>query len=55
MWTQLLEMATLQRIVISALLILTATFLFLAQGAEAARGPKITHKVRSLSKMLVCH
>ncbi|KAI9788671.1 MAG: Peptidyl-prolyl cis-trans isomerase B [Peltula sp. TS41687] len=38
-------MATLQRAVISVLLILTATFLFLAQTSEAAKGPKITHKV----------
>jgi len=38
-------MATVQRIVISFLLILTATFLFFAQGGEAAKGPKITNKV----------
>ncbi|MCJ1239811.1 Peptidyl-prolyl cis-trans isomerase B [Varicellaria rhodocarpa] len=38
-------MANLQRIVISALVILTATFLFFAQSSEAAKGPKITHKV----------
>jgi len=38
-------MATLQRIVISALLILTATFLFFAQTAQAAKGPRITSKV----------
>jgi len=38
-------MATLQRIVISALLILTATFLFMSQTVSAARGPKITNKV----------
>jgi len=38
-------MATLQRIVISFLLVLTATFLFMAQNVSAARGPKITHKV----------
>lgn len=39
------NMPNLQRIVISALLILTATFLFLAQGTEATKGPKITNKV----------
>ncbi|KAI9880406.1 MAG: Peptidyl-prolyl cis-trans isomerase B [Pleopsidium flavum] len=38
-------MANLQRVVISILLILTATFLFFAQSSEAAKGPKITHKV----------
>ncbi|KAM0147453.1 hypothetical protein ACHAQE_010141 [Botrytis cinerea] len=38
-------MLTLQRFVVSALLILTVTFLFFAQTAEAAKGPKITHKV----------
>lgn len=38
-------MFTLQRFVVSALLILTVTFLFFAQTAEAAKGPKITHKV----------
>ena len=39
-------MANLQRIVISLLLILTATFLFFAQTSQAAKGPKITNKVR---------
>ncbi|KAI9834857.1 MAG: Peptidyl-prolyl cis-trans isomerase B [Sarea resinae] len=38
-------MAALQRVLISVLLILTATFLFFAQCSEAAKGPKITHKV----------
>lgn len=38
-------MASLQRIVISALLILTFCFVYLAQATEAAKGPKITHKV----------
>ncbi|OCL08636.1 hypothetical protein AOQ84DRAFT_439454 [Glonium stellatum] len=38
-------MATLQRLVISVLLILTVTFVFFAQASEAAKGPKITHKV----------
>ena len=41
-------MANIQRIAISVLLILTATFLFLAQSAEAVRGPKITSKVSSM-------
>jgi len=35
---------TVQRVIISVLLILTATFLFV-QSTEAAKGPKITHKV----------
>jgi peptidyl-prolyl cis-trans isomerase B (cyclophilin B) len=39
------SMAGFQRIIISALLILTATLLFFAQSTEAAKGPKITHKV----------
>ena len=39
------NMANLQRAVISLLLILTAAFLFLAQTSQAAKGPKITHKV----------
>ena len=38
-------MFTLQRLVVSALLILTVTFVFFAQTAEAQKGPKITHKV----------
>jgi peptidyl-prolyl cis-trans isomerase B (cyclophilin B) len=38
-------MFTMQRFVVSALLILTVTFLFFAQTAEATKGPKITHKV----------
>ena len=42
------SMANLQRIVISFLLILTATFLFFAQSSEAAKGPKITSKVYSI-------
>ncbi len=39
------EMANLKNIVISVMVILTATFLFMSQSAEAAKGPKITHKV----------
>jgi peptidyl-prolyl cis-trans isomerase B (cyclophilin B) len=38
-------MANLNKIAISLMLILTVTFLFLAQTASAAKGPKITHKV----------
>ena len=44
----LLTMANLQRVVISLLLIVTAGFLFLAQTSSAAKGPKITNKVRGL-------
>ena len=39
------EMANLQRIIISLMVILTATFLFMGQTAQAVKGPKITHKV----------
>ena len=39
------EMANLQRIVVALMVILTATFLLFGQTAEAAKGPKITHKV----------
>jgi len=39
-------MATVQRLAISLLVILTAVFLFFAQTGEAqVRGPKITNKV----------
>ncbi|OCK82855.1 peptidyl-prolyl cis-trans isomerase B [Lepidopterella palustris CBS 459.81] len=38
-------MATLQRTIISVLVILTFTFVFFSQVSEAAKGPKITHKV----------
>lgn len=38
-------MASVQRFVISVLLILTITFVFFAQATEATKGPKITHKV----------
>lgn len=41
----LFAMATLQRVVISLLLIITAGFLFLAQTSSAAKGPLITNKV----------
>lgn len=39
------EMANIQRVIISLMVILTATFLFMGQTAQAAKGPKITHKV----------
>ncbi|TKA78533.1 Peptidyl-prolyl cis-trans isomerase B [Cryomyces minteri] len=38
-------MANMQRLLISVLLVLTFTFVFFAQSSEAAKGPKITHKV----------
>lgn len=38
-------MATFQRLIVSILLIATFSFLYFAQGSEAAVGPKITHKV----------
>ncbi|TKA79922.1 Peptidyl-prolyl cis-trans isomerase B [Cryomyces minteri] len=38
-------MANTQRLLISVLLVLTFTFVFFAQSSEAAKGPKITHKV----------
>ncbi|KAL6708714.1 Peptidyl-prolyl cis-trans isomerase B [Coniothyrium glycines] len=38
-------MASLQKAVISFLLVLAVTFMFLAQTSEASKGPKITHKV----------
>jgi peptidyl-prolyl cis-trans isomerase B (cyclophilin B) len=38
-------MLSLQRIVVTVLLFLTATFLFFAQTSAATKGPKITHKV----------
>jgi peptidyl-prolyl cis-trans isomerase B (cyclophilin B) len=38
-------MFNLQRIVVSALLMLTVVFVFFSQTAVAAKGPKITHKV----------
>ena len=41
-----ITMANFQRLVISLLLVLTASFLFLAQAAEATKGPKITNKVQ---------
>ena len=39
------NMANLQKIVVSLLLVLTASFVFLAQTSSAAKGPKITNKV----------
>jgi peptidyl-prolyl cis-trans isomerase B (cyclophilin B) len=41
----LFNMANLKNLVISLMVILTATFLFMGQSAEAAKGPKITNKV----------
>lgn len=41
----LLDMANLQRLMISLMVVLTAAFLFFGQTVEAAKGPKITHKV----------
>ncbi|MCJ1270003.1 Peptidyl-prolyl cis-trans isomerase B [Lobaria immixta] len=38
-------MANFQRVIISLLVVLTATFLFFAQSTEATKGPKITNKV----------
>jgi len=38
-------MAMIQRTLISVLLILTVVFVFFAQASDAAKGPKITHKV----------
>ncbi|KAK3699537.1 Peptidyl-prolyl cis-trans isomerase B [Vermiconidia calcicola] len=38
-------MANLQRLLISILLICTASFVYFAQAADAGKGPKITHKV----------
>jgi len=45
-----ISMANVQRIVVSLLLILTFTFVFFAQSSQAAKGPKITHKVRKQSR-----
>lgn len=38
-------MASLQRLLISLMLICSFTFLYFAQTTEAVKGPKITHKV----------
>lgn len=38
-------MIGLQRLLTSALLILTVVFVLFAQSSEAQKGPKITHKV----------
>jgi hypothetical protein len=42
---ELLTMANLQKLLIALCLAMTATFLFMGQTVEAAKGPKITHKV----------
>ena len=47
-------MISLQRLIVSALLILSVTFVFFAQSAEASKGPKITHKVSSELSLLLC-
>merc|ERR1711939_1006648 len=39
------KMFTMQRFVVSVLLIIAITFAFFTQTAEAVKGPKITHKV----------
>ncbi len=39
------EMANLKNAIVSLMLILTATFLFMGQTASATKGPKITSKV----------
>ena len=41
----LLTMPNLQKLLIAWCLILTATFLYMSHTVEAAKGPKITHKV----------
>lgn len=41
----LFSMANLQRMIISLLLICTVSFLYFAQTASAAKGPKITSQV----------
>ncbi len=38
-------MANLSNVIVSLMLVLTATFLFIGQTASAAKGPKITNKV----------
>ena len=41
----ILTMANLQKMLVSLMLICTLTFVYFAQTTEAAKGPKITHKV----------
>lgn len=41
-------MAAFPRLIVALLLMITAGILVLAQTSEAAKGPKITHKVRAL-------
>lgn len=43
--TTLLNMASLQKLIITLLLVCTASFLYFAQTVDAQKGPKITHKV----------
>lgn len=47
------NMASLQRIVVSLLLICTFAFVFLGQSVSAAKGPKITHKVSISHRALI--
>ena len=51
---QLFDMANLQRLAVSVLLILTFTFLFMGQTAQAVKGPKITHKASSIALRTGC-
>ena len=39
------KMISFHRLLVSALLLVTVVFVFFAQASEAAKGPKITHKV----------
>ena len=41
----LFDMASFKNVIVTLMVILTATFLFMGQTAEAAKGPKITNKV----------
>ena len=41
----ILTMANLQKLLVSLMLICTISFVYFAQATEAAKGPKITHKV----------
>jgi len=41
----LFDMANLQKLLVSLMLICTFTFVYFAQATEAGKGPKITHKV----------
>jgi peptidyl-prolyl cis-trans isomerase B (cyclophilin B) len=43
--SDVVKMPGFQKIVVSFLVVLTVAFMFLAQSGDAAKGPKITHKV----------